>query len=276
MRWKPYVIASRDMSVAEAKKFLEEQQEGEYTLLDVRQPEEHEQARLPGGRLLPLPDLFDRIDLLDPEKPLIIYCRSGNRSGMAAQYLSARGFTEVYNLSGGIQAWQGGIAAGPMDFGMNLITGKESPAEILLLAYGMEEGLREFYERMRSSASHPPASNLFDRLAAIEVRHKEMVFELYREHDRHVESPRALEERVLPEVMEGGLTTDEILAENGHLLRSLQDIVAMAMTIEVQALDLYLRYAQRSEDPSTRDVLHRLGDEEKTHLALLGNLIAKL
>ena len=47
----------------------------------------------------------------------------------------------------------------------------------------------------------------------------------------------------------------------------------LAMTLEAQALDLYLRYAQRSEDEDTKSVLHGLADEEKSHLAWLGDLL---
>ena len=53
--------------------------------------------------------------------------------------LSGRGFTEVYNLDGGIKAWQGATVTGPMEVGMELVTGKESPGEMLLIAYAMEE-----------------------------------------------------------------------------------------------------------------------------------------
>ncbi|MBU2498978.1 MAG: sulfurtransferase, partial [Proteobacteria bacterium] len=47
--------------------------EGTYTLLDVRQPQEYEKARIPGATLIPLPDLLNRIGELDPQKPTIAY-----------------------------------------------------------------------------------------------------------------------------------------------------------------------------------------------------------
>jgi rhodanese-related sulfurtransferase/rubrerythrin len=273
MRWKPYLIPMRNLSAEEAKAFLADRQEGSYVLLDVRQPAEYEQQRIPGGLLVPLPELMDKLNDLDRSKPTIVYCRSGNRSRMAAQYMSGQGFQEVYNLEGGILAWEGGTAIGPMSAGMELITGTETPSEILLVAYAMEEGLRGFYEQMSATSSHPPASKLFDKLMLIEVRHKEMVFELYREHGGTADSLEKLEEQVIPSVMEGGVTTEEFLSGNRHLLGSVPDIVAMAMTIELQALDLYVRYAQRTGQPVTQEVLHKLADEEKAHLRLLGNLL---
>jgi rhodanese-related sulfurtransferase/rubrerythrin len=275
MQWKPYLLPAKDMSTQEVKTFLAERKEGEYTLLDVRQPVEYEESHLPGGLLIPLPNLLERLSELDPEKPLIVYCRSGNRSRMAAQVLSGQGFNDVYNMNGGIQVWQGLRAVGPSDDGLDFVSGEETPAEILLVAYAMEDGLREFYEQMSSEDIDPLSSRLFDKLAVIEMRHKEMVFELYREYEPKAESPQKLEERVLPAVMEGGTTTKVLIEANRRRLETVIDVVSMAMAIETQGLDLYLRYAHRAESSDTRQVLHQLAEEEKAHLSLLGNLMEK-
>ena len=53
--------------------FIESQPVGTYTLLDVRQPGEYEKAHIPGSKLIPLPQLLNRMAELDPEKPVIIY-----------------------------------------------------------------------------------------------------------------------------------------------------------------------------------------------------------
>jgi len=199
----------------------------------------------------------------------------GGRSRVAAQLLSGRDFQEVYNLRGGINAWQGTKVAGPADVGMGLISGKESPAEMLLIAYGMEDGLASFYDRMAGSVSDPDASRLFGQLAGMDAGHKEKILELYRKHQGAATSVEELEGRVLPKAMEGGLTTDEFLAANQGSLETVGDVLNLAMMLEAQALDLYLRYSLRSEDPATRGVLHQLAEEEKTHLSLLGDILDK-
>jgi rhodanese-related sulfurtransferase len=61
------------METEEAKAFMAENKEGTYTLLDVRQPVEYEKERIPGAKLVPLPELSDGIGDLDPEKPVIVY-----------------------------------------------------------------------------------------------------------------------------------------------------------------------------------------------------------
>jgi rhodanese-related sulfurtransferase len=52
---------------------MKQHREGTYNLLDVRQPAEYEKARIPGARLIPLPELADRLKELDPDKPVIAY-----------------------------------------------------------------------------------------------------------------------------------------------------------------------------------------------------------
>jgi len=77
-------------------------------LLDVREPHERAEFNI-GGTHLPLGQIqtmmVDEIEDLK-EKELIVYCRSGNRSGQACQILDMLGFKKTYNLTGGMLAWQ--------------------------------------------------------------------------------------------------------------------------------------------------------------------------
>lgn len=76
-------------------------------LLDVRQPEEHEEKNIANSLLIPLNELPDRVDELDAHKDseIVVYCRSGNRSGQAIHFLEASGYTNLKNLKGGMLAW---------------------------------------------------------------------------------------------------------------------------------------------------------------------------
>ena len=82
-------------------------------LVDVRQPWEHEIARLPGGVLVPLDQLAARIDEVAPPEGamLVAYCHHGVRSLHAAGLLARAGHAEVYSLAGGIDAWSTTIDA---------------------------------------------------------------------------------------------------------------------------------------------------------------------
>jgi rhodanese-related sulfurtransferase len=80
-------------------------------IVDVREPHEHAEFNI-GGILLPLGNIQTlQIDDLEEFKnqELIVYCRSGNRSGQACQILSMAGFTNVKNLVGGMLNWQSTI-----------------------------------------------------------------------------------------------------------------------------------------------------------------------
>lgn len=78
-------------------------------LLDVREDKELDQTgRIPHARHIPLGQLNERMAELkaDKDKPVVAYCRSGNRSNKAATQLRKAGYEQVYNLAGGILAWE--------------------------------------------------------------------------------------------------------------------------------------------------------------------------
>lgn len=74
-------------------------------LIDVREPDEWAEARIPGARLIPLGELAERLDELPRDATIILQCRSGNRSRSATQALREAGFARAVNLRGGILAW---------------------------------------------------------------------------------------------------------------------------------------------------------------------------
>ena len=67
-------------------------------LVDVRNPMEHQRGALPGSVNIPLPLIQQALKQLDRETPVLLYCNSGQRSGMAKQLLDACGFVVVHNL----------------------------------------------------------------------------------------------------------------------------------------------------------------------------------
>jgi rhodanese-related sulfurtransferase len=73
MRLRNLFIPVTDMNTEQLKAFIDSNEEGSFTLLDVRQPSEYETARIPGSKLLPLPSLDERLKELDPQKPVIAY-----------------------------------------------------------------------------------------------------------------------------------------------------------------------------------------------------------
>ncbi|GAB1422053.1 hypothetical protein MASR2M15_22600 [Anaerolineales bacterium] len=76
-----------------------------YTLLDVREKQEYAEARISGSLHIPMHQVPGECDNLPQDLPLIVMCRSGQRSLMVADVLSSMGFENLLNLDGGILAW---------------------------------------------------------------------------------------------------------------------------------------------------------------------------
>ncbi len=263
----------KSMEAEEAKAYMAGHREGEYTLLDVRQPGEYEESHLPGAKLMPLPQLPAIYKELDPEKPTLVHCARGNRSRVASQMLSGWGFKEVYNLEGGIMAFQGQKAAGPRELNLDLVRGDETPAEIITLAYGMEKALQLFYETLQRQSGDQELRDLFEKLAGVEVRHEQKLFEVYGQVTAGGQDLNSFESTILPRTLEGGFDAQELLEANKSHLQTVSEVLELAMMLETQALDLYLRFADRCSQAQTKEVLFTLAGEEKTHLASLGRLL---
>lgn len=77
----------------------------ETVLLDVREPEELEVAKLPEALHIPMGQVPERLADLPRDKTIVVMCHAGGRSARVAQYLLANGFDHVFNLRGGIDAW---------------------------------------------------------------------------------------------------------------------------------------------------------------------------
>jgi len=261
------------MDADNAKQYMAGHQEGTYTLLDVRQPWEYEEDHIPGAKLVPLGDLKEGTQDLDSKKPILVYCAVGGRSRVAAQLLSGRGFQEVYNLSGGIKAFRGVKASGPQELNLDLVRGEESPQDMLKLAFGLERALGIFYEKCQEKAQDQDLLDLFTKLGHIEVIHKEKVYERYKTLVSDAPDMATLEADLTPDIMEGGFRLNEFLSANEPWLKTVKEALELAMMLETQALDLYLRFAEKSRDEGTKQVLFTLADEEKVHVKSLSRLL---
>jgi rhodanese-related sulfurtransferase len=273
MRLKQLFSPVKNMDPDEARRFIETNDDGKFTILDVRQPAEYQESHIPGAELIPLPELHNSIDQLNPEIPVIVQCAVGGRSRAAAQLLSGYGFKEVYNLKGGIKAWQGLKATGPKELNLDLVRGDETAAEIAALAYDMEDCLQLFYKEMQDRAQDQEVRELFTKLASIEEKHKRTILELSArmELSGTGRDTTATDRGQL--ILEGGFDMAEFMEQNEPNMKTVPDVIELAMMLETQALDLYLRFAHKSINAETKEVLFRIAQEEKSHLAELGTLL---
>lgn len=94
----------QNLSAVQARDMLE--QEEKPFLLDVRTPQEYLEVRLQDATLIPIDQLVKRIAEIPKERPILVYCAVGSRSSQVTSYLARAGYGPVYNLYGGIWAWQ--------------------------------------------------------------------------------------------------------------------------------------------------------------------------
>lgn len=190
--------------------------------------------------------------------------------------LAGKGYEKVYNVSGGIKAWQSETAVGPQDLGVHLFSGKETPEEVLKVAYSLENGLREFYLSMGEKTGSAKVKALFAKLSEIEIKHQDAIVRAYMDLGYPEITREAFAGMVEEKAMEGGMTTDAYLDLFQPDLESAVDVVSLAMSIEAQALDLYQRVGVGLSSKTAQAIVLKIADEEKAHLASLGRLMEEI
>ena len=184
------------------------------------------------------------------------------RSKAAAQLLQAEGFTDIYNMSGGIIAYEGGKAAGDEEQGMEYFV-RENFDNVFQMSYAMEEGLKQLYLALEELVEDDEAKALLARLAKFEEGHKGKLRARFPEGGG--------DEVISTESLEGGFDKQQILDHFRDQITSLEDIIQLAMMLETQALDLYSRLSRKTEDEESKAFFQYMAKEEKQHLSFLSD-----
>lgn len=90
------------ISPSEAEEMLKRD---DVAIIDVREPHEYNAGHVPGATLIPVNSVYARRQELPQDKELIFVCALGQRSALACEMAAAAGFTQIYNLDGGTEAW---------------------------------------------------------------------------------------------------------------------------------------------------------------------------
>jgi len=101
----PPIDLDWDLTVQDTKAKLDAGDD--FLLLDVRTPPERATCAIEPSELLPMQEIAQRVDELEPfkDKPIIVYCHHGGRSLRVTQFLRQQGFADVMNMAGGIDKW---------------------------------------------------------------------------------------------------------------------------------------------------------------------------
>jgi len=128
---------------------------------------------------------------------------------------------------------------------------------------------------MIERSDDPEVKSLLAKLADIEALHKKRLLEILAAIDSAISDADVYEADLRSSVLEGGFGLDDFIKENESFFGSVRGVLDLAMMLETQALDLYLRFAEKSSDERTQKVLFSIADEEKAHLSSLGDLMDK-
>jgi len=236
-----------------------------YQLVDVRQPGEYEQGHIPGALLIPLGELPSRYSELDGDKETIAYCRSGVRSRSACQILSGLGIETIYNMKGGILAYNGAQVEGNIDAGLEFFLGRDFESAYELV-FTMEAGLKNFYLTLADQAVNKPERELLDKLARFEDSHMKKLAARFGTASFDPEST----------ITEGGVDIESMIEYFGDQLLSREQILQLAMKLEAQAYDLYTRLEHQESDESLTTFYQSMADEERQHMAIIAQQMDKL
>lgn len=195
------------------------------------QGEEYTQAHIPGAKLIPLPEPELRLREIPGDRELVFYCRSGNRSLAGTTFVadSEIAHGDIYNLTGGITAWNGETLP---DFPRLQVFDKaKSHEELLLQAMDLEKGAWRFYGHVLERFPSGSFSHIFEELAMAEMPHVRVIYHHLEKVGRKLEVFETIFEKLEGKLVESGETLESALqrveAFEGNLCLNLMELSLM-------------------------------------------------
>jgi rubrerythrin len=172
-------------------------------------------------------------------------------------------------MEGGIKAWQGLTADGPPEAGIAWFAVGTTAADMAALAWALEENTRLFYTALAGMRPGTDEADLFLSLVEAEEYHKKTLETV---HNRLTdEAVDRFYRKQSVRILEGGIEMDEALkwAEGKPARR----VLNLAIGLEANAYDRYLKMMEKAADEDSRDVFETVAREEKGHLKGLAGLL---
>ena len=262
----------REIGVDEARAYMARGREKNYLLVDVRQPDEYAREHIPGAVLIPLGELPSRLGELPPDRDILFYCRSGMRSRGAAIFAGSRprNAGTIYNLTGGMLAWNGQV----LEEMPNLQTfDLDTPEQDLLLrAMDLERGAERFYTGLRERYNAVPWTAGLATLAGAEEMHARMIYRFWAEGETDPPPFETVYAGLGGEVVEGGRPVADLLAMlERHPLTPCRAVLETALAIEYAAYDLSRVMAHRFQGRLLGEVFNSIAEAEREHMRLVAS-----
>jgi len=198
------------------------------------------------------------------------------RSRSAATLLLGSGLKDVYSMEGGLRAWNGMVAHGQPEAGMAYFSPAADGEEIVGLAWALEEGSKLFYQGVSEHFNDDKeAHEMFSWLVSAEKNHAKHLLETYESlagSQPDFEKLRAkFSDSLNGTVMEGGIPVKEALAWIKG--KGVSESLELAIAMEVNAYDLYIKMGRAIEDTQAKQIFEKLSAEEQVHLERLAGLL---
>jgi len=200
------------------------------------------------------------------------------RSRSAATLLLGSGLKNVYSMEGGLRAWKGMVAHGLPEAAMAYFSPAANAEEIVGLAWSLEEGSKFFYQGIAEHFSDDKeAQQMFSWLVSAEENHEKHLLETYESLTGNKPDFTKLRDKfsdsLSGSVMEGGIQVKEALAWIKD--KGVSESLELAIAMEVNALDLYIKMSRAIKDKQARLIFEKLSEEEQMHLEKLAGLLDK-
>lgn len=263
-----------DLTSESVKRYMSEHPDSEYLLVDVREPQEYEQAHIPGAQLLPLGQLESRLGDLPDHRDIIFACRSGARSRVAAHLAAEKmpRHQSLYNLDGGILAWQGHTVS---DFPrVKLLILEEGIQQTLMAAMDLEKGAWNVYRYIQTQCPGTALARTIEYLSLAEMAHAEALYEVWRAQEADPPRFEDLFSGLRGEILEGGMPLAEAMRRLEGTMGPLDlAVYELALDIEFTAYDLYRYAGETTDDAALKKLFFDISQGEKTHMnAIVGAL----
>ncbi|MDD4272720.1 MAG: ferritin family protein [Desulfobacter postgatei] len=248
--------------------------EADFIVVDVRQEREYAAGHLPGAKLIPLNTLGNHLSELALDKDLFFYCHSGARSEvagiMAAE--SGRDPQKTYNITGGFLSYQGHSLEGfPR---LQVFDYQESDDQLLYQAMELEKAAERFYESLLSFTPDENFIAPLEQLSKAEIAHARTIYSYWK---KSVENPVPFEElygSLKGDILENGRPLSDVMTDlYANKKVTWTDVIEMALSIEIQAYDLYRTMADRRGQGEAQDAFLSIAQMEKSHMKLVAKML---
>jgi rubrerythrin/rhodanese-related sulfurtransferase len=260
----------KEMNPQEFRQYVEQKNERDYLIVDVRQPKEYVEGHIPGAKLIPIMDLVANLSNLPPDKDLIFYCHSGGRSAAAATLAEEEEASskKIYNLEGGIVAFEGRMV--PDYPKVQVFDKSRNLSQLLLIAMDLEKGALRFYDYLKDRFASEPFSKTFGLLSAAEMAHAKAVYQYWKNTESDPPEFEKVFENLKGEILEGGEKLNNILQRAPAIKgNACLHLIELALHIENGAFDLYRTMAERTDSEEAQHVFLSIAQAEKKHMRSL-------